>query len=102
VASFSMLALSSLSNSPRFVAVMYAGLVLFTKAMAQAVSAIMGSSGAAWLSFSQNLEQVGDLIFRMKLRYETPVAISFLVLAGLVVVSLSVLERKVRGVEVVT
>jgi ABC-2 type transport system permease protein len=102
VASFSMLALSSLSNSPRFVAVMYAGLVLFTKAMAEVVGAIMGSSGASWLSFSSNIEQVGDLIFRMKLRYDTPVAISLLVLVALVVVSLSILERKVRGVEVVT
>lgn len=102
VASFSMLALSSLSNSPRFVAVMYAGLVLFTKAMAEAVGAIMGSSSASWLSFSSNLEQIGDLIFRMKLRYETPAGVSFIVLLALVAVSVSILERKVRGVEVVT
>jgi hypothetical protein len=41
------------------------------------------------------------VIFRVPPRYETPVLVSFIVLLGLVVVSLSILERRVRGVEVV-
>ena len=48
-----------------------------------------------------SLAQVGDFIFRQPLRYQTPVAVSIIVLAALVAVSLSVLERRVRGVEVV-
>ena len=43
-----------------------------------------------------------DAIFRQPARYETPMLVSLLVLACLVVVSLSVLERRVRGVEVVS
>jgi ABC-2 type transport system permease protein len=101
-ASFSMLALSSLSNSSRFVAVLYAGLVLFTRAMFEAMRGVTGSSSISWVSFTASLEQVGDLIFRQRLRYDTPVAVSFLVVAALIVVSASVLERRVRGVEVVT
>jgi ABC-2 type transport system permease protein len=100
-ASFSMLALSSLSNSSRFVAVLYAGLVIFTRAMFEVMRGITGASSFSWLSFTASLEQVGDLIFRQRLRYETPVAVSFLVVLALVVVSCSVLERRVRGVEVV-
>lgn len=102
VASFSMLALSAMSNSSRFVAVLYTALVLFTRAMAATLGAILGTTSLSWLSFSSNLQQVGDLIFRQPLRYDTPPAVSAMVLLGLVAVSVSVLERKVRGVEVVT
>ncbi len=102
VASFTMLALSSLSNSSRFVAVLYAGAVLFTDAMFGVLRGITGSTTVAWVSLPANLAQVGDLIFRVELRYDTPVAVSALVVLALVVVSVSVLERRVRGVEVVT
>ena len=56
----------------------------------------------SWISFTASLDQVCDAIFRVPLRYDTPVAVSFVVLIGLLVVSLSVLERRVRGVEVVS
>jgi ABC-2 type transport system permease protein len=101
-AGFSMLALSSLSNSSRFVAVLYAGLVLFTRAMFEAMRGITGTSRISWISFTASLEQVGDFVFKQRLRYETPVAVSFIVVLALIVVSVSVLERRVRGVEVVT
>jgi ABC-2 type transport system permease protein len=101
-AAFSMLALSSLSNSSRFVAVLYAGLVLFTRAMFEAMRGITGTSSISWLSFTASLEQLGDLVFRQRLRYDTPVAVSFIVVLALIAVSASVLERRVRGVEVVT
>jgi hypothetical protein len=45
---------------------------------------------------------VSDAVFRQPPRYETPVLVSVLVLAGLVVLSISVLDRQVRGVEVVS
>jgi hypothetical protein len=38
----------------------------------------------------------------MKPRYATPWQVSLLVIIALVVISISVLERRVRGVEVVT
>jgi len=48
-----------------------------------------------------SLDQVGDVLFRQAPRHQTPAAVSFLVLLAVVMVSLSVLERRVRGVEVV-
>jgi len=101
VAAVTMLALSAMTNSSRFAAVMYAGAVLFTDAMFQAMRGITGSSVFSWLSFPASLAQVGDLVFRVRLRYDTPVGVSLLVLLALVTVAASVLERKVRGVEVV-
>jgi ABC-2 type transport system permease protein len=97
-----MLALSSLTTSTRYVAVMFAGVMFFTEAVYGTLRMITGSTAVSWVSFTGSLAQVGDFIFRLPaLRYQTPVAVSFLVLAALVAVSISVLERRVRGVEVV-
>lgn len=101
LASFTMLALSSLSTSSRYVGVLYAGAVLFTDAMFHALQAITGGTRSAWISFPANLEQIGDLIFRVPLRYDTPWPVSLLVIVGLIALSVSILERRVRGVEVI-
>jgi hypothetical protein len=42
------------------------------------------------------------VIFRQTPRYVTPWQVSLIVVLGFVIVSISVLERRVRGVEVVT
>ncbi|HET9370796.1 MAG TPA: hypothetical protein VFO19_11135 [Vicinamibacterales bacterium] len=101
VASFTMLALSSLSKSTRYVAVLYTGAIFFTEAMYGVLRLVTGSSRVAWVSIGGNLNQITDAMFRQPLRYETPVVVSALVLIGLVVVSMSVLERRVRAVEIV-
>jgi hypothetical protein len=101
VPSATMLALSSLSKSSRYAAVMYAGTIFFSEALFGVVSAITGSTRMAWISVSACFAQVTDAIFRQPLHYETPVLVCALMLLGLVVLSISVLERTVRGVEVV-
>jgi ABC-2 type transport system permease protein len=102
VASFAMLALSSLSKSSRYVGILYAGAMFFSEAVFAALRLILGGTGASWISFPANLAQIIDVIFRLKPRYDTPWIVSALALVGLVIVSISVLERRVRGVEVVT
>ncbi|HMF60708.1 MAG TPA: ABC transporter permease subunit, partial [Vicinamibacterales bacterium] len=99
---FAMLALSSLSNSSRYVGILYAGIVFFTAAISGVMVAITGSTRLAWLSLGGNLTQVIDVIFRLKPRYATPWPVSLIVILGLVALSISVLERRVRGVEIVT
>jgi ABC-type transport system involved in multi-copper enzyme maturation permease subunit len=101
VASFTMLALSSISKSSRFVALMYTGAIFFTSAMFNALRVITGSTRVGWISITANLEQVNDVIFRKAPRFEVPTVICVMVLLALVIVSISVLERRVRGVEVV-
>jgi ABC-type transport system involved in multi-copper enzyme maturation permease subunit len=102
LAAFTMLALSSLSKSARYVGILYVGITFFTAAIYGALYAITGSSRVSWISIGANVSQVVDVIFRMKPRYATPWEVSALVIVGLVVLSISVLERRVRGVEVVT
>jgi ABC-type transport system involved in multi-copper enzyme maturation permease subunit len=96
-----VLALSSLTTSTRYVAVMFAGVMFFSEAIYGTLRMVTGSTAVSWVSFTGSLAQVGDFIFRQPLRYTTPVAVSFIVLLALVAVAISVLERRVRGVEVV-
>ena len=97
-----MLALSSLSKSARYVGILYAGILFFTAAIYNAMLAITGSTRLSWISLGANLTQVVDVIFRLKPRYATPWPVSLIVILGLVALSISILERRVRGVEVVT
>jgi ABC-2 type transport system permease protein len=102
VMSCTMLALSSLSNSPRYVAILYTGAIFFTGAMFGALAAITGGTRVAWISITSNVSQVTDAIFRQPLSYQSPWQISMLVIMALVALSISVLERRVKGVEVVS
>ncbi len=102
LASTTMLALSSLSKSSRFVGVMYAGLMFFTAALFQALRGITGSSAFAWISPNNALDQLGDVIFRIQPRYDLPPAVAALVVLALIAGSGIVLARRVKGVEIVT
>jgi ABC-2 type transport system permease protein len=102
VATFTMLALSSLSKSPRYVAILYAGVVFFTASIYGVMYAITNDSSLAWLAVSTNVSQVTDVIFRLPPKFDTPWQVSLTVLIGLIVLSVSILERRVRGVEIVT
>jgi len=101
VASMTMLALSSMSKSSRFVGVMYAGLIFFTAAMFQALRGITGRSSFAWLSPTDTLEQLGNYIFRLDPVYDLHPAVAVLTVVTLVAGSAWMLERRVRGIEVV-
>jgi ABC-type transport system involved in multi-copper enzyme maturation permease subunit len=102
VASFTMLALSSLSKSRWFVAVMYAGLAFFTQSIFAATRIASQGTSFAWIGLFANLAQVGDVIFRLSPRFDTPPIVSAMVLAALVAVSAAVLKARIRAIEVVT
>jgi ABC-type transport system involved in multi-copper enzyme maturation permease subunit len=100
--SAAMLALSSLSNNSRFVGILYAGLIFFSDALFGVLRAVTGESRLSWVSFGNNLAQLGDAMFRLPLRYSTPWPVSLLMVVALVVVSGLILEKRVRGVEVIS
>jgi hypothetical protein len=99
---FTMLALSSLSKSARYVGILFAGIMFFTGAIYGVLYLITGSSSVSWISPNTSLSQVMDVIFRQTPRFDTPWQVSLLVVLGLIALSISVLERRVRGVEIVT
>jgi ABC-2 type transport system permease protein len=100
-AASAMLALSSLSKSSRYVGILYAALIFFSEAIFGVLRVVAGNTSFSWISVPFDVSQVGDAIFRLPLRYDTPWPVSAAVIVALVVVSGLVLERRVRGVEVV-
>ena len=102
LASTTMLALSSMSKSSRFVAVMYAGLFFFTLALFNALRGITGTSRFAWIAPTAALQQLGDAIFRLTPRYQLSPAIAGITVVVLIAGSIWILMRRVRGVEIVT
>jgi ABC-2 type transport system permease protein len=99
--SMCMLALSSLSTSGRFAGILYTALIFFSDALYGVMRAVTGSTKVSWLAFGNNLAQVGDVIFRVPLRYETPWILSLAIVFGLIGISALILERRVRAVEIV-
>jgi ABC-2 type transport system permease protein len=99
--SAAMLALSSLSNSSRYVGILYAALIFFSQALYGVLTFVTGGSAIAWVSLPADLTQVGNAIFRLPPRYQTPWVVSLMMIVGLVVLSGLILEKRVRGVEVV-
>ena len=98
-----MLALSSLSKSSRFVGVMYAGLIFFTAALFQALRGITGSQrvcvavarrrrSSSWAT-SSSASRRATTCRRL---------VAGLAVLVLIVGSVFILSRRVRGVEIVT
>ena len=101
VSAMTMLALSSMSKSSRFVGIMYAGLIFFTAAFFQALRGITGRSSWAWISPTDTLEQIGAYIFRIDPPYQLSPIVAIVTIVALIAGSAWILERNVRGVEVV-
>jgi len=98
---FTMVALSSLSKSRRFTALTYTGLFFFTSALYQALRNITGSRLWALMSPRDLIEVIGDAAFRMPGQRALPLWAALLGVTAMVGASVLVLERRIRGVEVV-
>lgn len=102
LSAFAMLALSSLSKNRRFVAMMYAGAIFFTAAMYQALRQVTGSRAWAVISPEDVLDVIAAVIFRSPGTPAVPMPVALLVVFVLIGASIWILERRIRGVEVVT
>jgi hypothetical protein len=102
LSAFLMLALSSLSKSRWFVAILYAGVAFFTHAVFGVIGAAVDGSAFSWVSIFANVRQVGDVLFRMPPRHDTHPLISAGVIALIIGASAFVLGRRIRAIEVVT
>jgi len=99
--SMCILALSSLSTNSRFVGILFTALIFFSDALYNVMRVVTGGTSVSWIAFGNNLAQLGDVIFRVPLRYETPWPVSLAIVTGLIGVSALILERRIRGVEIV-
>jgi len=99
--SFYTLLLSSLSKNRRYVSIFIFGLYIFSDVLFGIFYGIFGSKYFALLSIKLNLQQVGTTIFNQKTPYDFPWVYSFLVLLFFCILSGVVLQKRVRGVEII-
>jgi ABC-2 type transport system permease protein len=102
LASVTMLALSSLSRSRRFAAMLYALLTIFAGALDRVLQAATGRTAWVLLSPQNTLSIVTDALFGSVLEPAIPVVFAVVSLVMLLGVCILVLERRVRAVDVVT
>jgi ABC-2 type transport system permease protein len=99
LASMTMLALSSLSRSRRFAAMLYALVTIFAGAVERVLQTATGAAGWVLLSPQNTLLVVTDALFGIE--PEIPVPIALIAIVMLMGVCVAVLERRVRAVDVV-
>ncbi len=98
---FYTLLLSSLNKNRRYVAVLIFGLYMFTDILFGIFHGIFRNPYFALLSIKNNLKQVGAALFGQEPQYDIPWVLSLLILAAFCTFSAFVLNKKIRGVEVV-
>lgn len=98
---FYTLLLSSLNKNRRYVAVLIFGLYVFTDILFGIFHGIFRNPYFALLSIKNNLKQVGAVLFGQEPQYDIPWVLSLLILAAFCTFSAFVLNKKIRGVEVV-
>jgi ABC-2 type transport system permease protein len=99
LASMTMLALSSLSRSRRFAAMLYAVVTIFAGAVERVLQTATGAAGWVLLSPQNTLLVVTDALFGIE--PEIPLTIALIAIVALMAVCVAVLERRVRAVDVV-
>lgn len=99
LASVMMLALSSLSGSRRFAAMLYALVTIFAGTIERVLQSATGAAGWVLLSPQNTLLVITDALFGIE--PEIPVTIALIAIVTLMAVCVAVLERRVRAVDVV-
>ena len=98
---FYVLLLSSLSKNTRYVTILVFMIYIFSDILFGILTGIFRKPAMALFSIKANLQQAGAFIFGQKLPFAVPAFWSFIILAGICVMSAAVLNRKTRSVEVI-
>ena len=96
-----VLALSSLNRSSRFAGIFFAAVVFFSQVLYGILSRLLGTQSVAWISLSNDLKLIGNVLFRSPLDYQASPWIAALVLAVIMAGSAWIIHSRVRAVEVV-
>jgi ABC-2 type transport system permease protein len=96
-----MLALSSLSRSSRFAGISFAAVLFFSQILHAILRGILRTEGVGLVSLSNNVNQVGDLLFGTGRESPSMPLMSLLVLLMLITGCGWIVQRRVQAVEVV-
>jgi ABC-type transport system involved in multi-copper enzyme maturation permease subunit len=98
---FYTLLLSALSKNSRYVMILIFTVYLFSHILYGILHSVFRTPYMALFSVAAILRQAGAFIFGQKLPHAVPAGWSFLVLAAVCGLSVLVLKKKIRGVEVI-
>ena len=101
LASMTMLALSSLSRSRRFAAMLYALVAIFAGAVERVLETATGAAAWVLLSPQNTLAVVIDALFGVESGTEISVAVALIAIIALLAVCAVVLDGRIRAVDVV-
>jgi ABC-2 type transport system permease protein len=96
-----MLALSSLSHSSRFAGINFAAVLFFSQILHAILRSILRTEGVGLVSLSNNVTQVGDLLFGTRGESLVLPMLSLMVLLLLITGCGWIVQRRVQAVEVV-
>lgn len=99
--SFYIMLLSSVSKNNRYVFVLVFGVYYFSEVLYGILRGVFRAPAMALFSIPANLKQAGAALFGQKPPQAVPAVWSFAVLAGICVLAILVLDRKIRSVEVI-
>jgi ABC-2 type transport system permease protein len=97
-----ILALSSMNRSSRFAGIFFAAVAFFSQILEGTLGLLLRTKALAWISLSNDVTQVGDVLFRTPLTHQdvSPWVCAF-VLAAIMAGSVWMIHSRVRAVEVV-
>jgi ABC-type transport system involved in multi-copper enzyme maturation permease subunit len=98
---FYTLFISAIGKNRRYVAILIFGIYIFSDIFFGIFYGIFRNEYFSLLSIKSNIQQVGAFLFKQKLPQDVPWIYSLLIILGLCVLSGFVLNKKVRGVEII-
>jgi ABC-2 type transport system permease protein len=98
---FYILLLSASSRNTRYVSILIFTTYVFSDVLGGVLQSIFRTPYMWLFSLRANLQQVGALLFGQKLPIAVPAVWSLAILAGICALSAFVLDRRIRGVEVI-
>jgi ABC-type transport system involved in multi-copper enzyme maturation permease subunit len=98
---FYTLLLSSINKNQRYVAILIFGLYIFSDILFGIFYGIFRSRYFSLLSIKNNIQQVGAALFGQRAPYDISWIYSFLIITLFCVISGFILNKRVRGIEVV-
>ncbi len=95
------LALSSLTTNSRYASIGFASIVIGTPILAEILSKITRKDSFLMLSIWANFDLLGQHLFGLNVDYSYPWYMALLICFGLISISLWVLQKRIRAVQVI-
>lgn len=94
-----ILTFSSLTKSNRYAAIGFVAISMFTPIVYQILKAIFHTDKVAPVSFWANIQQLGDIMFGLRLTHSSHWALSLLIILAIIGSCLWVLHRRIKPVQ---